>query len=101
MYVQIVRDTDLANLIAHGILLFLHFRSMPVLERATGLDRSLHRLPALMLDDFSQITPELIRQVREHYQKTERERERERVRKKEGERDREIKRDKEKERERM
>ena len=67
------------------------------MERATGLDRSLHRLPALMLDDFSQITPELIRQVREHYQKMERERER--VRKKEGERDREIKRDKEKERE--
>ena len=82
MYVQIVRDTDLTyvNLIAHGILLFLHFRSMPVLERATGLDRSLHRLPALMLDDFSQITPELIRQVREHYQKTERERGRERER---------------------
>ena len=74
---MIVRDTDLANLIAHGILLFLQFRSMPVLERATGLDRSLHRLPALMLDDFSQITPELIRQVREHYQKMERERERE------------------------
>ena len=88
MYVQIVRDTDLANLIAHGILLFLHFRSMPVLERATGLDRSLYRLPALMLDDFSQITPELIRQVREHYQKTERERERERDKERERERKR-------------
>ena len=63
---------------------FLHFRSMPVLERATGLDRSLYRLPVLMLDDFSQITPELIRQVRKHYATRkgliERERERERER---------------------
>ena len=53
-----------------------------MLERATGLDRSLYRLPVLMLDDFSQITPELIRQVRKHYATRkgliERERERER-----------------------
>ena len=53
-----------------------------MLERATGLDRSLYRLPVLMLDDFSQITPELIRQVRKHYATRkgliERERERDR-----------------------
>jgi hypothetical protein len=34
------------------------------MERATGLDRSFYRLPVLMLDDFSQVTPELVRQVR-------------------------------------
>ena len=70
------------------------------MERATGLDRSLYRLPALMLDDFSQITPELIRQVREHYQKMEREREREREREEEKERKIEIEIDEERERER-
>ena len=36
---------------------------MPVLERGTGLDRSFHRLPVLLVDDFSMITPDLLRQV--------------------------------------
>ena len=41
------------------------------MERATGLDRSFYRLPVLMLDDFSQVTPELIRQVRERGERRE------------------------------
>ena len=37
--------------------------SMPVLERGVGLDRTLYRLPALLVDDFADVTPELIRQA--------------------------------------
>ena len=37
--------------------------SMPVLERGTGLDRSLYKLPVLLVDDFADITPELVRQA--------------------------------------
>lgn len=37
--------------------------SMPVLERGTGLDRSLYRLPALLVDDFADLTPYLVRQA--------------------------------------
>ena len=36
---------------------------MAVLERATGLDRTLYRLPALLLEDFAAITPAIIRQA--------------------------------------
>lgn len=38
--------------------------AMPVLERGTGLDRSFHKLPVLLVDDFAMITPDLLRQVR-------------------------------------
>ena len=41
---------------------FLH-SAMPVLERGTGLDRSFYRLPILLVDDFAQLNPGLIRQV--------------------------------------
>ena len=37
--------------------------SMPVMEKRTGLDRSLYRLPALLLDDFADVTPTVIRQA--------------------------------------
>jgi len=37
--------------------------SMPVLERGVGLDRTLYRLPALLVDDFADVTPALIRQA--------------------------------------
>jgi hypothetical protein len=36
---------------------------MAVLEKGTGLDRSLYRLPALLLDDFADATPALLRQA--------------------------------------
>lgn len=36
---------------------------MPVLERGMGLDRTLYRLPALLVDDFADVTPFLIRQA--------------------------------------
>ena len=36
---------------------------MPVLEKKVGLDRSLYKLPALLLDDFADATPEVIRQA--------------------------------------
>lgn len=35
--------------------------TIPVIERGVGLDRSLWRLPALLVDDFADITPELLR----------------------------------------
>ena len=34
-----------------------------MIERGVGLDRSLYRLPALLVDDFAFVTPELIRQA--------------------------------------
>ena len=37
--------------------------SMPVLERGVGLDRTLYRLPALLVDDFADVTPDLVRQA--------------------------------------
>ena len=37
--------------------------SMPVMERGTGLDRSLYKLPVLLVDDFADVTPELVRQA--------------------------------------
>lgn len=33
------------------------------MEKRTGLDRSLYKLPALLLDDFADLTPELLRQA--------------------------------------
>ena len=37
--------------------------SMPVLERGVGLDRTLYRLPALLVDDFVALTEDLVRQA--------------------------------------
>jgi len=37
--------------------------AMPVVERGFGLDRTLYRLPALLVDDFAVITPFMIRQA--------------------------------------
>jgi hypothetical protein len=35
-------------------------RSIPVLERGVGLDRTLWKLPALLVDDFADLTAALI-----------------------------------------
>jgi hypothetical protein len=35
--------------------------SVPVLERGVGLDKTLWRLPALLVDDFDAVTPQLLR----------------------------------------
>jgi len=37
--------------------------SMPVIERGVGFDRSLYKLPALLVDDFAELTPFIIRQA--------------------------------------
>ena len=37
--------------------------SMAVLERGVGLDRTLYRLPALLVDDFADLTEDLVRQA--------------------------------------
>ena len=37
--------------------------SIPIIERGTGLDRALYKLPVLMVDDFADVTPELVRQA--------------------------------------
>ena len=37
--------------------------SIPITERSTGMDRSLYRLPVLMVDDFSVLTPFMIKQA--------------------------------------
>jgi hypothetical protein len=37
--------------------------SMPVLEKGIGFDRTLHRLPALLVDDFNDLTPALVREA--------------------------------------
>ena len=37
--------------------------SMPVVERGFGMDRTLYRLPVLLLDDYALLTPELLRQA--------------------------------------
>ena len=36
---------------------------MPVLERGTGMDRTFYKLPVLLVDDFSILTPILIKQA--------------------------------------
>lgn len=35
--------------------------SMPILERGVGLDRTLYKLPALLVDDYSEVTPLMVR----------------------------------------
>lgn len=35
--------------------------AMPVVERGMGMDRTFYRLPVLMLDDYADLTPELLR----------------------------------------
>ena len=37
--------------------------AVPVLERGFGLERSLHRLPALLVDDFSELRPLMLKQA--------------------------------------
>jgi hypothetical protein len=37
--------------------------SIPVLEKGIGLDKPLWKLPALLVDDFDFVTPELLRQA--------------------------------------
>ena len=36
---------------------------MPVVERGFGMDRTLYKLPVLILDDYSDLTPEILRQA--------------------------------------
>ena len=36
---------------------------VPIVEKSVGLDRTLHRLPALLVEDFSDVTPALLRQA--------------------------------------
>lgn len=37
--------------------------TMPVLEKGMGLDRTLYRLPALLVEDYAEVTPYLLRQA--------------------------------------
>ena len=37
--------------------------SMPIIERGVGFDRVLYRLPALLVDDFADVTPDLVKQA--------------------------------------
>ena len=37
--------------------------AMPVVERGMGMDRTLYRLPVLLLDDYDELTPALLRQA--------------------------------------
>lgn len=37
--------------------------SMPVLERGVGFDRTLYKLPALLVDDFADLTSEMVKQA--------------------------------------
>lgn len=41
----------------------LYSGAVPVLERGFGMDRTLHKLPALLVDDFADLTPKLLRQA--------------------------------------
>ncbi len=34
--------------------------SMPIIERGVGLDRTVYKLPALVVDDFAYVTPDLV-----------------------------------------
>ena len=52
------------SLVLHPYHTMPYHSAMPVLERGTGLDRSFHKLPVLLVDDFAMITPDLLRQVR-------------------------------------
>lgn len=37
--------------------------TIPILEKGVGLDKSLWRLPALLMEDFDEVTPELLHQA--------------------------------------
>lgn len=37
--------------------------SMAVIERGVGLDRTVYKLPVLLLDDFAEISPFIVRQA--------------------------------------
>jgi hypothetical protein len=37
--------------------------TMPILEKGVGFDRLLHKLPALLVEDFAEVTPEIVRQA--------------------------------------
>lgn len=37
--------------------------TMPILEKGVGFDRLLHKLPALLVEDFADLTPKMIRQA--------------------------------------
>lgn len=37
--------------------------TIPILEKGVGLDKSLWRLPALLVEDFDEVTPELLHQA--------------------------------------
>ena len=37
--------------------------AMPIIEKGIGLDKTLYKLPALLVDDFASITPALIRRA--------------------------------------
>lgn len=37
--------------------------TMPVLEKGIGFDRLLYKLPVLLVDDFADVTPEMVRQA--------------------------------------
>lgn len=52
------------SLVLHPHHTIPYHSAMPVLERGTGLDRSFHKLPVLLVDDFAMITPDLLREVR-------------------------------------
>ena len=36
---------------------------VPIVDKGMGLDRTLHRLPALLVEDLSEVTLELLRQA--------------------------------------
>jgi len=42
---------------------FMTMGTIVVLEKGVGLDKTMYRLPALFLEDFDQITPELLREA--------------------------------------
>jgi len=39
------------------------FSAVPVVERGFGMDRTLYKLPVLLVDDFADLTPTLLRQA--------------------------------------
>ena len=41
----------------------LSLGAMPILEKGIGLDRTLYKLPALLVEDFADLTPMLVRQA--------------------------------------
>ena len=55
-----------SSLLTFTFLFYFYSSSMPVMERGIGLDRTYHRLPVLFVDDYSHITPSLLRQVRKN-----------------------------------